>query len=231
LWERFFAEWQRRGNGRIDADRLGEARMVFDDVCEAALSQLSPVEAALERHKLLGSAISPGIAHRVLAMEASRRDPIEERLLEFPLEGRFEFRSRDGELRLVPINGKADRIDVLPGRRLRVIDYKSKNTPDPKVALQLPIYAHLAREILQKTRGGYWSFDEAMYLSFEGDRAVVALKPAKGETLDDFIAAAQDRLIDALDRIAAGHFPAQPAKKSMCHACGYRTVCRLDYVS
>ena len=231
LWERFFAAWQERGHGRIDAERLSEARTLFGEVCEEALSELSPVEAALERHKLLGSAIGAGIAHRVLAMEASRRDRIEERLLEFPLEGQFEFHTRDGEVRIVPINAKADRIDVLEGRRLRVIDYKSKNTPDPKLALQLPIYSRLAREILQKRRGGYWSLDEAMYVSFEGDRAVVALKPAKGETLDAFIAEAEQRLIDALDRIAAGHFPPQPAKKSMCGPCAYRTICRLEYVS
>ena len=230
LWERFFTEWQRRGYGRIDPDRLSDARTLFGEICEEALALLSPVEAALERHKLLGSAISPGIAHRVLAMEASRRDRIEERLLEFPLEGRFELRTRAGEVRLIPINAKADRIDVLEGRRLRVIDYKSKNTPDPKLALQLPVYAHLAREVLQAKRGGYWSLDEAMYVSFEGDRAVVTLKPAKGESLDTLIADAQDRLIDALDRIAEGHFPPQPVKKSLCGPCGYRTVCRLEYV-
>jgi RecB family exonuclease len=230
LWERFFAAWQERGHGRIDPDRLSEARALFGEVCEEALAALSPVEAALERHRLLGSAIGAGIAHRVLGMEAGRRDRVEERLLEFPLEGQFEFRTRDGDVRVVPINAKTDRIDVLEGRRLRVIDYKSKSTPDPKVALQLPIYAHLAREVLQKRRGGYWSLEEAMYLSFEGDRAVVPLKPAKGDTLEAFVAEAQHRLIDALDRITAGHFPPQPAKKSMCGPCGYRGICRLDYV-
>jgi hypothetical protein len=36
-------------------------------------------------------------------------------------------------------------------------------------------------------------------------------------------------LVDALDRIAEGHFPPMPAKKSFCGPCSYRTVCRLEY--
>jgi RecB family exonuclease len=163
-------------------------------------------------------------------MEAGRRELIVERLLEFPLQGQFEFRAKDGRVRTVTINAKADRIDVLERGRIRVVDYKSKNTPDPKLALQLPIYAHLAREVLARTRGGEWSLEEAMYVSFEGDRAVVPLRPGRGETLESVISDAQDRLIDALERIAEGHFPPQPAKKSLCGPCSYRAVCRLQYI-
>jgi RecB family exonuclease len=230
LWERFFSEWQRRGHGRIGPEHLNEARSLFAEISETALATLSPAEAALERQKLLGSAVDPGIAYRVFAMEASRPTPIVERLLEFPLEGEFEFRTADGTTRRVPINAKTDRIDVLSDGTLRVIDYKSKNTPDPKVALQLPIYAHLAREVLQKTRGRKWSLAEALYLSFEGDKAVVPLRPARGQTLDDVIADAQQRTLRALDAIADGQFPPQPAKKSMCGPCSFRTVCRLEIV-
>jgi putative RecB family exonuclease len=130
----------------------------------------------------------------------------------------------------VPLNAKTDRIDVLGDGTIRVIDYKSKNTPDPKVALQLPIYAHLAREILQKSRGRSWTLAEALYLSFEGDRAVVPLRPVRGQTLDDVIAEAQARTLRALDLIAEGQFPARPAKKSLCGPCSYRAVCRLEIV-
>lgn len=228
LWEQFFAEWQRRGHGRISHEQLPEARTLFTEVCDAALAGLSPVEAALERNKLIGSAISAGIAHRVLAMEASRPTRIIERLLEFPLQGEFEVRGRDGSSRRVALNAKTDRIDVLEGSRLRVIDYKSKTTPDPKVALQLPIYAHLARELLKSARGGEWSLDEAMYVSFEGDKCVVPLKPAKGETLEQVIDDAEDRLLNALDRIGEGRFPPQPAKKSLCGMCSYSAVCRME---
>jgi RecB family exonuclease len=230
LWEAFFAEWQRRGHGRIDRAHLAEARALFAELSEHALATLSPAEAALERQKLLGSAVDPGIAHRVFAMEMSRPTAIAERLLEFPLEGEFDFRTGDGTARPVAINAKTDRIDVLSDGSIRVIDYKSKNTPDPKIALQLPIYAHLAREILQRSRGRVWTLGEALYLSFEGDKAVVPLRPGRGQSLDDVILEAQQRAVRALDAIADGHFPPRPLKKSMCGPCSYRTVCRLEIV-
>ena len=230
LWERFFSEWQRRGHGRIAPGQLGEARALFAEMCEPALAALPAAEAALERQKLLGSAVDAGIAYRVFAMEASRPTPIVERLIEYPLEGEFEFATTDGSVRRVAINAKTDRIDVLSDGSIRVIDYKSKNTPDPKVALQLPLYAHLARELLQRARGRHLMLGEALYLSFEGDRPVVPLRPARGQTLDDVIIDAQHRTIRTLDLIAKGDFPPRPAKKSLCGPCSYRTVCRLEIV-
>jgi RecB family exonuclease len=230
LWERFFSEWQRRGHGRIDPQHLNEARALFAEISEGALATLSPAEATLERQKLLGSAVDPGIAYRVFAMEASRPTTITERLLEYALEGEFDFQAGEGQTRRITIHGKTDRIDVLSDGSLRVIDYKSKNTPDPRVALQLPIYAHLARELLQKARGRRWSLAEAVYVSFEGDKAVVPLRPARGQSLDDVIVDAQQRAVRALDLIAEGQFPARPAKKSMCGPCSFRTVCRLEIV-
>jgi RecB family exonuclease len=230
LWERFFDEWQRRGHGRIAPDQLDEARRLFEEIGETALEALSPAEAALERQRLLGSAVDPGIAHRVFAMEASRATRITERLLEFPLEGEFVFKAKDGASRTVALNAKTDRIDVLADGTIRVIDYKSKNTPDLKVALQLPIYARLAREVLQHSRGRSLTLSEALYLSFEGDKAVVPLRPPRGQTLDDVIADAEDRALRALGRIGAGQFPVQPQKKSMCGPCSFRAVCRLEIV-
>jgi len=229
LWEQFFAEWQKRGHGRVDPASLPEARALFEQLCEHALSQLSPWEAALERSRLLGSAVSPGIAHRVFAMEADRRVRIVERLLEFPLEGDFTFRGRDGTTRTITLSAKADRIDLLEDGTLRVIDYKSKKTPDVKQALQLPLYSFCARESLRRTRGGTWTLAEALYLSFESDKAVVPLR-ARGTTIDELIDDAQDRLLTTLDRIAEGHFPPRPAVKSLCKPCPYRTVCRLEIV-
>jgi ATP-dependent helicase/nuclease subunit B len=230
LWERFFDEWQGRGHGRIDPDHFDEARRLFAEISEERLKTLSPAEAALERQRLLGSAVDPGIAHRVFAMEASRPMPIHERLLEYPLEGEFVFHTRDGVQRTVSLNAKTDRIDVLADGTIRVIDYKSKNTPDLKVALQLPIYAHLAREVLQRSRGNAVALGEALYLSFEGNKAVVPLRPPKGQTLDDVIADAEDRAVRALDRIGDGQFPVRPLKRSLCGPCSFRTVCRLEVV-
>lgn len=229
LWERFFAEWQKRGHGRVEPVNLPEARALFEAECEQTLSQLSPSEAALERIRLLGSAVSPGIAHRVFAMEGSRPVQITERLLEFPLQGDFAFRTRGGETQLVTLSAKVDRIDVLADGTLRVIDYKSKKTPDLKQALQLPIYSYVSRESLRATRGGTWTIAEAMYLSFEGDKAVVTLR-ARGRTIDELLDDAQDRLLQTLDDIAEGRFPPRPARKALCGPCPYRAVCRLEIV-
>ncbi len=230
LWERFFREWQSRGRGRIEPDQLPEARELFESLCESALEALSPSEAALERNRLLGSAVSPGIAHRVFAMEADRATPIVERLLEYPLQGEFTFASTSGEPRTVRLSAKADRIDLLADGTLRIVDYKSKKTPDLKQALQLPIYSVCARDSLRAERTERtWTVGEAMYLSFEGDKAVVPLR-AKGKSLDDLLNDAQGRMLAALDAIAQGRFSASPAKRSLCGPCPYRSVCRLEIV-
>lgn len=229
LWEQFFAEWQRRGHGRVEPERLREARAVFEELCERALAELPPAEAVLERSRLLGSPLNPGIAHRVFAMEAERLAEVTERLLEFPLQGDFTFRARTGQIRVVTLSAKVDRIDLLADGTLRVIDYKSRKTPDLKQALQLPIYSYCSRESLRASKGGAWTIAEALYLSFEGDRAVISLR-AKGRTTDELLEDAQDRLLAALDDIAGGHFPPRPSRKSLCGPCPYRAVCRLEIV-
>ncbi len=229
LWERFFAAWQARGHGRVAPQLLAEARSLFETLCEEALLTLSPAEAALERHRLLGSAVSPGIAHRVFAMEAARAEPIAERLLEYPLQGDFDLHLGDSVHRTVTLSAKVDRIDVLANGSLRVIDYKSRKTPDLKQALQLPIYSYVARESLQRARGGRWTIAEALYLSFEGDKPVVSLR-ARGRTLEELLDEAQHRMLGALDDIAAGRFPPSPAKRGLCGPCPYRAVCRLELV-
>jgi RecB family exonuclease len=229
LFEAFFAEWQRRGHVRISPDTLPAARAVFEEVCEKALATLPAVEAALERTRLLGSAVSPGIAHRVLSLEAEQAVEVTGRLLEFPLEGEFTFRARDGRRRAISLSAKADRIDLLSNGAVRVIDYKSRQTPDLKQALQLPIYSFCARQRLAGYEGREWTLAEAAYLSFEGDRAVIPLR-ARGSTLDDLIDEAQDRMLTALDDIAEGSFPPRPARKSLCSNCPYATVCRREWV-
>ncbi|MCA1586301.1 MAG: PD-(D/E)XK nuclease family protein, partial [Acidobacteria bacterium] len=229
LFEAFFSEWQRRGHGRVTPTTLASARALFEELCEDALSALPPAEAALERARLLGSAVSAGIAHRVLAMEAERTVEVTERLLEFPLQGDFTFRGADDRTQTVTLSAIADRIDLLADGTMRVIDYKSKLTPDVKQALQLPIYSLCSRDRLAGHQGRAWQLGEALYLSFEGQRAVVPLR-VRGTTLDELIDAAEERLLTTLDDIAAGTFPPRPARKSLCSVCPYSAVCRLDWV-
>lgn len=229
LFEEFFTEWQRRGHARIDRERMDEARRVFAEVCERKLAALPAADAALERVRLEGSAVGPGIAHRVFEMEADRPQPIVERLLEYAFEGAFTFTAQDGSSRRIALRGTADRIDLLADGTLRVVDYKSNKTPDPKRALQLPIYSLCARERLDGYRQRQWAIGEAAYLSFEGDRAVVPLRQ-RDQTLADLIAAAEDRLLHTLESIEAGRFPPRPARKSLCATCAFAAVCRKDWV-
>ena len=124
---------------------------------------------------------------------------------------------------------KVDRIDVLSDGTLRVVDYKSRRTPDVRQALQLPVYSLVALESLRAHGDRPYALAEALYLSFEGDRPVVSLRQ-RNKPIDELLEDAQERMLVALDRIAQGEFPPRPAKRSLCGPCPYRTVCRLELV-
>jgi ATP-dependent helicase/DNAse subunit B len=230
IFETFFRDWQAAGRGRITPANLPAARERLRDVCERALAGLPPVEAALERARLFGSAAGAGIIERVLALEAAREDEVRERLIEFVVEGPLRFRLASGEERLIALTAKVDRVDLLADGGFRLIDYKSKYTPDVKRKVQLPVYASSVRQRLRDTRGRDVPVRDALYLSLEGDRAVVPLRGRAGATLADAIADAEDRFLRTLDAIAAGHFPPRPAPRSLCNSCPYDTVCRKAIV-
>lgn len=225
LFETFFHEWQQRGHGRITPDNIGEARELFTEVCEPALKSLGPAEAGLERAHLLGSAVAPGIADRVFAMEAERTTDIRRRLMEYDLDGAFTFQAEDGTTRSVRLRAKIDRVDLLDDGSFRLIDYKTSYVMDRKLALQLPIYSACVRDRLSMQEGRDVPPSEALYLSFEGQKSVVPLE-ARGKTLDALVTEAGHRLTSALDDIAAGHYPPRPHQKSLCKMCAYVTVCR-----
>ncbi|MDP2321185.1 MAG: PD-(D/E)XK nuclease family protein [Acidobacteriota bacterium] len=225
LFETFFHEWQARGRGRITAADMAEARALFVEICEPALASLSPAEAGLERARLYGSAVGSGIAERVFAMEAERGTAIRERLMEFELDGEFTFTGEDGASRTVRLRAKIDRVDVLADGTFRVIDYKTKYVPDRRIALQLPIYSAGVRARLSAERGAGFTASEAMYLSFEGPQAVMALKET-GKSFDELVTAAEHRLVQALDDIAAGHYPPRPETRNLCGMCAFVAVCR-----
>jgi RecB family exonuclease len=229
LFERVFAAWQAAGRGAITPATLDEAHLLFAEVAEAALATLPPGEAAIERLRLFGAAGAPGIARRVLALEAERGGEVVERLLEYPLEGAFTFRAPDGRARTLTLRGKVDRIDLLDDGTFHLIDYKTRAVPDPKRALQLPIYAVCVGQRLAGHRGRSWRLGEASYLSYEGTASLVPLTRRPDER-EARVGEAQRQLFDALDGIAAGHFPPQPAERSLCATCAFAAVCRKDYV-
>lgn len=230
LFEAFFREWQARGHGSITADRVPEARGLLVELSERAMGALAPTEAALERARLFGSAASAGIIDRVLTMEAERPAAIDRRLIEFELDDGFAFRRESGETRVVPLRAKVDRVDLLADGTFRVIDYKSKLLPDPKRTVQLQVYTSAVAQQLAKAGDRHRTPSEAFYLSMEGDAPMRALRPAKGQALDDVLRAAEDRMVQAIDDARAGHFPPRPVPRSLCNTCPYDAVCRKAFV-
>jgi ATP-dependent helicase/DNAse subunit B len=228
VFQRFFEEWDRRGGGTITCDRMDDARAVFAETAEPLLVNLAEADAALERTRLFGSAISVGIVDVVLGLEASRPVDVVERWLEYRLEGEFSLGAPGG--RPVPLRGVADRIDLLAGNRLRVIDYKSGYAPQPKRALQVPVYALCAQERLTEQRGGTWQVDEAAYVAFAGKRSLVPVIKAGKDAQDSILADARARVLDIVGSIERGEFPPRPYEPRICSYCAYPSVCRKDYV-
>ena len=147
MFERFFSEWQCRGYGAITAARLEIARTLFAEIVEDRLATLPETEAAIERTRLLGSPVAPGLADVVFRMEAERPVEVVERLLEYRLKGAFEFAGATRS-RTILLDGVADRLDLLADGTMRLIDYKLSSAPQRSRALQLPVYAVCAEQRL-----------------------------------------------------------------------------------
>ena len=183
VFQRFFEAWDGRAAARSrpsGSTRRARCLRRWRDRCSRGLPE---ADAALEWTRLFGSAISVGIVDVVLGLEASRPTPVRERWLEYRLEGEFSLGGADG--RRVPLKGVADRIDLLEGNRLRVIDYKSGYPPNVKRALQVPIYALCAQERLAARDGRDWTLDEAAYVAFTGKRALVPVIKAGAKDADE----------------------------------------------
>ena len=227
VFQRFFESWDERGERTITPERIDAARALFAEVAEPLLANLPDADAGLERTRLFGSAISVGIVDVVLGLEASGPVDVVDRWLEYRLDGQFSLGTGDG--RTVPLRGVADRIDLLTGKRLRVIDYKTGYAPQPKRALQVPVYALCAQERLAERGEGAWRVDEAAYVAFSGKRPFVSVISTRSDR-DAVLADARARLFDIVDGIERGEFPARPYETRICSYCAYPSVCRKDYV-
>jgi RecB family exonuclease len=223
----FFRRWQDAGHGAVTAETSEQALDAFRALAEERLASLSPLDRALEQARLLGSAAVAGLAERLFAFEIERDLPIEERLLEHPLEGVFTFEAGERR-RAVRIRAKADRIDLLADGSLRIIDYKLGRAPKASRALQLPIYGVCATQHLEGRRGRSWRVSEAGYVAF-GDPDVFRPLAPRGE-IAGALAAGQQRLLDAVEGIERGEFPPRPDDPHICTYCAYAGVCRKDYV-
>jgi RecB family exonuclease len=227
VFRAFFEAWQRQGGGTITPDRIDDALELFGGVLEPFVASLPASEALVERTRLVGSPVQPGMAETVFRVEAAQTARVVERRLEYRLEGTFEFSAND-EARAVALSGVADRIDLLEDGSLRLIDYKTGTPPRPGRALQLPIYSLCAERQLAGTTGTRWTIGDALYIAFKG-RAVTPLFSRVADR-DKALKAAQERLIQVVGAIERGEFPVQPDQPFLCSYCAYSSVCRKDYV-
>jgi RecB family exonuclease len=227
VFSQFFEAWQRRGGATITPDRIDDALELFADVLEPLVRALPRSEALVERTRLMGSPVQPGMAETVFRVEAERGSRVVERLLEYELKGEFAF-TAGGETRTVALTGVADRIDLVDDGTLRVIDYKTGTPPKAARALQLPIYSLCAERALDGRSGRRWSVRDALYISFKG-RPVVPLF-ARGMDRDKVLDAATGRLLKVVGAIERGEFPVQPDQPFLCTYCAFSSVCRKDYV-
>ena len=225
LFEAIFAAWQSRGHGTVTPELLEQARTLALETMEAHLARLSPVDAALERTRLVGSPVAPGLIDVVLRLEAERTTPVVERRLEHKIDGIYRFRGADG-VREIEVRGIADRIDLLADGTFRVLDYKASR---PGSTLQIALYATCVRQKLRGYRGRDWELAEAAYIAFRGDKTVVPLttRPADNEQA---LEEAEQDVVAIADAIARGEFPPRPRTRSLCPICAFAAVCRKDYV-
>jgi RecB family exonuclease len=227
VFEAFFTTWQKADRGAIAPADIDEARRLFAETVERLLQRVPGAEAGLIRTRLLGSPAVAGLGEAVIRMEAERPVAVVERLLEHKLEGDFTFSVADGS-RIVPLRGKADRVDLLADGTFRLIDYKLGWPPNKARALQLPIYSLCAEQRLDGYRGRRWRVGEAAYLAFKGPRRVVPLFSAGDR--EQVLAEASNRLIETIDAIGRGAFPPTPDDVFRCDSCSFTAVCRKDYV-
>ena len=223
----FFERWQDEDGGAVDVESFPRARALAAAVVEERLKELPPRDRAVERVRLLGSPAGAGVLDRLLMLEADRPGRVLERLLEVRLDGVHRL---DGEAgpRPVRLRGTADRIDLIEGGRLRVVDYKTGHAPDRARSLQLPVYGRCAEEALASRRGGEWRLAEAGYVAFGEARPWVPLD--RRQDIAAASAEGQRRFLETVDGIEAGRFPVRPAEPYRCAFCDYPTVCRKDYV-
>ena len=230
LFEDFYRSWMADPGGAITAELLPEALVRFAQLTEATLASLPEADRALERTRLLGSLVAPGIADRVFEIEVDARLPIVRRLLEADLRGTFVFPQLGGlKQRPVEIHGKADRIDVLDDGSLRVIDYKLSRLPDTRTSIQIAVYAHAARQMLEQADGRPYTVRDAMYLAFGDENKFSGPLGNRDNRTDDVVHARVQEFADIIDRIEAGEFPAKPKDTGNCSWCRYAGVCRKEY--
>jgi CRISPR/Cas system-associated exonuclease Cas4 (RecB family) len=199
---------------------------MLEEVAEPMLQRLPSADQSLERARLFGSPVAPGIGDLVVRMEAERPLAVVGRRLEERFNGTFELDAPEEGRRQISLRGIADRIDLLADGSLRVLDYKSSV---PLLPLQLAIYAATAVQRLNLDEHRDWSVSEAAYVVYGARRGVRSLGRSRDE-IARAVHAAQVRFVTALDAIQTGLFPPRPVHVRLCASCAYAAICRKDYL-
>jgi RecB family exonuclease len=230
LFEQFYRSWDSRAGGTITAANLPDAVVLFAELTDAALAKLPEADRVLERTRLLGSLVSPGVAERVFELEADKGGEIVRRHLESDLRGPFTFPLLGGlKTRVVEIRGKADRIDVFADGSLRVIDYKLSRLPDIKSSIQIAVYAYAAQQWLQAQDGKTHPIAAASYLAFGDEDKLEGAMGSRDLPASIAVETRAAEFAAVIERIEAGEFPPQPRQPGECQWCRYAGVCRKEY--
>lgn len=230
LFEQFYRDWDRDPGGAITAATLPEALTRFTQITEAALAGLPEADRVLERTRLLGSLVARGIAERVFELEVDTGGDIDHRMLEQDLKGPFTFPQLGGlKQRIVEIHGKADRIDVFKDGSIRVVDYKLSRLPDTDSSVQIAVYAHAARQVLELADGRPYRIGAAMYLAFGDENKFDGSLGNKNRLAADVVESRVGEFATIIDQIESGEFPPRPLRTSDCAWCRYAGVCRKEY--
>jgi RecB family exonuclease len=230
LFEEFYRSWDARGAGTITAGNLPDAVALFAQLTDDALSRLPEADRVLERTRLLGSLVSPGVAERVFELEADKGGQIIRRHLESDLRGPFTFPLLGGlKTRVVEIRGKADRIDVFVDGSLRVIDYKLSRLPDLKSSIQIAVYAYAAQQWLQAQDGKSHPIAAASYLAFGDEDKLEGAMGSRDHPASIAVETRAAEFAAVIEKIEAGEFPPQPRQPGECQWCRYAGVCRKEY--
>ena len=221
----FYASWDQDPGGAITPETVDAALARFREIADTALESLPVADRAPERTLLLGSAASPGLAERLLYFEMELPGRATRRILEERKRGAFEFTGENGT-RTITLDAVADRIDVLEGDGLRVIDYKLSRLPDKEIALQLPVYGLCQSSTLAEVDGVTRTLTAAAYFSFnhKQDPKIYA-----GADVAELLSDGQARLLKAVESIERGDFAVRPADPRDCKWCPYPSVCRKEY--
>ena len=157
VFQRFFEAWDAGGHGADHADRHRRgARSCLRAVAEPLLAAAARCRRGARAH----AAVRLGDLGRHRRRRARPRGVAAgdgHASAGSSIGSRASSRSAMPAAAASRCKGVADRIDLLAGRRLRVIDYKSGSAPNAKRALQVPIYALCAQERLTERDGAPWA--------------------------------------------------------------------------